>query len=819
MARAVLKAKEQRRRPAVRVSRQASEAAPSARMPVTGRPPTTGGAAGARTTISMQRAVGNSAVNRMLAGAVAPGEATVTGPDDPREREAQETGRAVAMGRGMPEAETQRAPHGAPGGRTPGVDIEELSGGGQPLPARERRYYESQFGRDFRDVRVHTDVQAAGDLNARAFTTGSEIAFAPGAYAPDRDSGRELIGHELAHVVQQREAAGTDRPVQRQEIAEEDLGGETIEGFTEEEIAEADAEIEAGIEGAEAEGAEGEAEGAEDEAEGAEGEAEGERGELTEEPTGLVRRPGRISRDPAQFLRKQPHPAKGTNIETTLPFNESLFVEQVGGDKNAWYRVTTAAGYQGWVPSDGVALDPPEPNAMVYRVKPGDTAIDLAARWYKPAGGFERWWVPGSSGEGDARFYVSALAYANKGRAGMPSPPDLTKRDAWKQVQVIAPHAIWRPSKEFLRSLEGIVSSGSISREAWETVKRVAKAVWDFLVYAAAFIAGVVVGALESLKDLFMGLIELAEMLWDILKSIFKGTLREDARALWEDIKSIDLSAIGDWFLDQWNAEDPWDQGFFRGRVIGYVAMEIVIAVVTFGSGTAVKLAWKFPKVVALLRKLARVKRVADKVAKAAKIPPPVRSALKKALGGKAGPGGGVQTSPGFGKKVKQLVKLGKAARKAKVLTGVRKARKTAAAVLKTANHAKRRAAAFKLYTGKKSRAAFNKLYDRLTVNRLVGTLSEQTFQKTFKGKPKTYEVVIRKKKYLRKVDNQLGDVAREIKSGRLKLTRFIKFQIKKDAQLLKTVPNLKVEWHLLAGADPDALAALAKAGIKVVKY
>jgi hypothetical protein len=65
---------------------------------------------------------------------------------------------------------------------------------------------ESRFHADFGDVRVHTDAAAersAGALGARAFTVGRDVAFSRAQYAPDTQSGRELIAHELAHVVQQ----------------------------------------------------------------------------------------------------------------------------------------------------------------------------------------------------------------------------------------------------------------------------------------------------------------------------------------------------------------------------------------------------------------------------------------------------------------------------------------------------------------------------------------------------------------------------------------------------------------------------------------
>lgn len=38
-----------------------------------------------------------------------------------------------------------------------------------------------------------------------AFTQGEHIHFAPGQYQPHTAQGKRLLGHELAHVVQQRE--------------------------------------------------------------------------------------------------------------------------------------------------------------------------------------------------------------------------------------------------------------------------------------------------------------------------------------------------------------------------------------------------------------------------------------------------------------------------------------------------------------------------------------------------------------------------------------------------------------------------------------
>jgi len=60
---------------------------------------------------------------------------------------------------------------------------------------------------DFSQVRVHTDAGAAASarqLNAAAYTVGSDIVFGTGRYSPHTQTGRELIAHELTHVVQQQ---------------------------------------------------------------------------------------------------------------------------------------------------------------------------------------------------------------------------------------------------------------------------------------------------------------------------------------------------------------------------------------------------------------------------------------------------------------------------------------------------------------------------------------------------------------------------------------------------------------------------------------
>jgi Domain of unknown function (DUF4157) len=91
-----------------------------------------------------------------------------------------------------------------PGGTENFQGIPATAGHSLPMPARQA--LENHFQTDLSSVRVHTenpDAQSADGLNALAYTSGRDIYFADGMYAPGSDSGRRLLAHEVAHVVQQ----------------------------------------------------------------------------------------------------------------------------------------------------------------------------------------------------------------------------------------------------------------------------------------------------------------------------------------------------------------------------------------------------------------------------------------------------------------------------------------------------------------------------------------------------------------------------------------------------------------------------------------
>lgn len=210
---------------------------------------TPSGAEPHRPFLNLQRTIGNQAVQRLQA------KLTVGAPGDIYEQEADRVAEQVmrmpdgditafsglhgkklqkkcapCAGGGAPcskcAAEEKlamkrgTADHAVPSAMPPMVQ-ETLHSPGQPLDPSTRAFMEGRFGQDFSHVRVHADPKAAASsraINALAYTVGRDVVFGAGYYSPQTTSGRRLLAHELAHVVQQ---GYSGRQVQRQAAAPE----------------------------------------------------------------------------------------------------------------------------------------------------------------------------------------------------------------------------------------------------------------------------------------------------------------------------------------------------------------------------------------------------------------------------------------------------------------------------------------------------------------------------------------------------------------------------------------------------------------------
>lgn len=90
--------------------------------------------------------------------------------------------------------------------------IDAERGGGSPLAEPVRAEMEQHFGVDLGPVRLHTGPTAAAlnrSVQAEAFTAGTDV-FLSGGLDAASTSGRELLAHELTHVVQQSTGAAGD---------------------------------------------------------------------------------------------------------------------------------------------------------------------------------------------------------------------------------------------------------------------------------------------------------------------------------------------------------------------------------------------------------------------------------------------------------------------------------------------------------------------------------------------------------------------------------------------------------------------------------
>ncbi len=106
--------------------------------------------------------------------------------------------------------------------------IQSSKGNGAALDSNTRSFMSTRFGTDFSNVKIHTDgeaIQMNRELNAKAFTTGNDIYFNEGQYQPGSASGKQLLGHELTHVVQQ---GHTGKSIQRMIMVDRGLELDTM---------------------------------------------------------------------------------------------------------------------------------------------------------------------------------------------------------------------------------------------------------------------------------------------------------------------------------------------------------------------------------------------------------------------------------------------------------------------------------------------------------------------------------------------------------------------------------------------------------------
>jgi hypothetical protein len=110
--------------------------------------------------------------------------------------------------------------------------LENFKGSGKQLSKSERAFFEPRLGHDFSKTRIHSDAESAElsrYFNAKAFTVGNQIFFGRGYYRPEAREGKQLLAHELTHVVQQSILPQIHGNIQKDEMTETKGVNPTVE--------------------------------------------------------------------------------------------------------------------------------------------------------------------------------------------------------------------------------------------------------------------------------------------------------------------------------------------------------------------------------------------------------------------------------------------------------------------------------------------------------------------------------------------------------------------------------------------------------------
>ena len=372
---------------------------------------------------------------------------------------------------------------------------------------------------------------------------------------------------------------------------------------------------------------------------------------------GVVDQEGPKSKDGRPGLNLRPTPSESNTPVGRLDDKDHLMAKRDMGD--SWmYAVVTdghlkgSAGYVYTHKLVNFDLPPdpasPDPGAYLYRIKPGERAHQLVRDTYG-AKNIE-------TGQ-DQRFFTNVLKYLNDwAQRGAAFEVKAKTRRAGAMtyevddVELVAGKQIWIPSLELAQSLKGTVSRGSWARNAAEKVKDWGKE----LASIPAFIAGLIVGAIESIRDLFVGVFELV---WNAIKTL-GGSLIDAAKAIWglitDSQKQRELLEALDEQLQKMVGPGV---NFLRraynwGWIIGYATMEVVSTILLAGVGNAVQASkWgakiakvsqaigKFPAIAEISKGAAKVaaspvgRRIAKTVAPAVRVVKKVGGAVETVTG------------------------------------------------------------------------------------------------------------------------------------------------------------------------------------------
>ena len=500
-----------------------------------------------------------------------------------------------------------------------------LAGSSQALPNTLVDGFKGSTGHDLSNVDVHYNSPEPENMGALAYAQGNEIHLAPGQ--------EQHLPHEAAHIVQQRE--GRVKPTgetngqplnddPKLESEADAMGAQALQLKTDNSAAVAPEESSAVV--------------TQLYRNPIQRVDDPDKPDLLSYKGAAIGNQGRISSPANQYSHAK---TKGVNVRSKpdgalKPIGQLLYntqVHVVAYDLSRQFVFVVGAATNGWVNKDFVVQPLPEPGAELHHItEPNLTTILI--RHYVDSG---KWNV--STGN-DLTTLAAAVLAINAGRIGVHM--DWKKYKAYKEdhwirgtldpwmhenfaiyhgSQVVSGTNIWLPSTTYIRALQ---ASGVIgTRPDW------LNAVIGFGKSLAGFVVGVQAGIYGNLWDMLTGLWDVGKMIVDTIKGIFDGSLFTSIKEIYDKVTSMSLddawamvkeiivmgkSAIGD-FFKSWNHGDEYKRWHFRGKIIGMIVTEIVLAIVTAGGSLGANLIAKLGKYFPKLAKICtKVLKVADKL-------------------------------------------------------------------------------------------------------------------------------------------------------------------------------------------------------------
>ncbi|MBS1911222.1 MAG: DUF4157 domain-containing protein [Bacteroidetes bacterium] len=265
------------------------------------------------------------------------------------------------------------------------------------------------------------------------------------------------------------------------------------------------------------------------------------------------------------------------HVVVVKPTDNLLFVQVPGADDNRF----------GYVERADIDMNVPDPGSMLHKIPSGETADKLVENTYgvvESGAGTDKPGEGGFTWGKDKRLYVNALLYINR-KAGR---SDGIRGDSYQTARTYADKIIWLPSKQYVLFLRdtGEILTGSLSYD-------LTQAFLNSTLGPAILQVGIVHGALESLWGLVEGLYELVKLAIELFIALIKGNLWATVSAFWKKLEGLDISALATAGIEdvvkKWNDPDLFKKWEYRGWLIGYVAMEVILTFFTEGLFQAVK--------------------------------------------------------------------------------------------------------------------------------------------------------------------------------------------------------------------------------------